>query len=141
MIPTRSPAPDSAVNPSRETPLSTNAPRLVRLVSSETLGGAGASESIRRDKDGAALTASLARALELSELYEIDEIEIATPLLFSEPVVIRRDGMSITSSVGGSTIVFQNTPKTTSNRAEMISLGSNRIEFVDLAFSLGCARR
>ncbi|NND98626.1 MAG: serine/threonine protein kinase [Pirellulaceae bacterium] len=112
----------------------TEFPRLVRLVGPEAmLDPLG--NLMQRDVDGAALATSLADALELSERYDIvDRIEIATPVVYSEPVTIRRDSIAIASTVGGTTIVFQTPTTLQGEQTQMLSLGSNRVDFEDIHF-------
>ncbi|MCG8651559.1 MAG: serine/threonine protein kinase [Pirellulales bacterium] len=104
-------------------------PPLIRIVGPEAL------PANERDVDGAALTSSLRQALELALLYEVDHLEIATPVLYSEPIKVDRDSLRITSIVaGGSSIVFQPSQSLKMDRSNMMSIGSNRIEFEDIHF-------
>ncbi len=88
-----------------------------------------------RDIDGAMLVSSFVNAVALAERYEVDHIEIAAPIIYSESVEINRDSLRITSDVaGGSVILFQPQESITMERSNMIDIGSNRIEFEDLHF-------
>ena len=72
--------------------------------------------------------------LELAERFYVNQIEIATQLIYSEPVIVRRDDLSIISTVGGTSIVFQSSGEFSLKRPHMMSLGKNRIELQDLHF-------
>lgn len=109
-------------------------PRIIRVISNEAVTVDELGNEIKRDIDGAALTTSLAKSLELAEQYDVNRIELATSLIYSEPISIRRDGFLLASTVGGSTIVFQTPATMDTVRTEMITLGSNKIEFDDIHF-------
>ncbi len=108
-------------------------PRKIRVVGPEFLIEQSI-DDVQRDTDGAALTTSLSHALELAERFYVNQIEIATQLIYSEPVIVRRDDLSIISTVGGTSIVFQSSGEFSLKRPHMMSLGKNRIELQDLHF-------
>jgi serine/threonine-protein kinase len=102
-------------------------PWLIRIKSADS------SPEKVRDTDGAALAYSLADALQLAARFEVDRIEISVPVIYSQPVTISRDGLRITSNVaGGSAIVFRQ--QESAPTTNMVSIGSNRIEFEDVHF-------
>ncbi|TWU37188.1 Serine/threonine-protein kinase PrkC [Novipirellula artificiosorum] len=92
------------------------------------------SYSSDHDFEEYAYTRSLDQAIELANDLEVDRIELAEPLIRSAPIKIDRDGLVITSSVGGSVVVFESEEASPMQRVELIDLGSNRIEFEDLHF-------
>lgn len=85
-------------------------------------------------EDAVAVTRSLAEAIQWAEQYGINRIEFATPLVTSEPVTIEQDGLVMTSLVGGTVLKFEPTENISMQRARMISIGANRIEFQKLHF-------
>ena len=108
-------------------------PRLIRLVdASQIIDDQG--NIVERGNDGAALTTSLSDALQLAQTFEVDRVELAVSQIDSEPIVIDRDGMSIVSTVGGTTIVFRSPEDDSQTQNQMIALGSNRVEFDDIHF-------
>ncbi|TWT92210.1 serine/threonine protein kinase [Neorhodopirellula pilleata] len=85
--------------------------------------------------EGIRPTATLREAVELARTSNAERIELSTPLLVSEPIVIEQDDLVIASSVpGGTSVVFRSDNEVDMQRSEMISIGSNRIEFVDTHF-------
>jgi serine/threonine-protein kinase len=84
---------------------------------------------------GVALVRTLGEALELARKSESERIELDIPLIVSEPFVVQQDDLVITSSVpGGTAVVFRSTNEVDMQRSEMMSIGMNRIELVDLHF-------
>ncbi len=89
----------------------------------------------QRYEDGVLLSPSLSEALDLAHKYGAHRVEIAAPLIYSEPLTINSDGLLITSTMaGGSVVAIRPQDIATMERAKMISLGSNRIEMDDLHF-------
>ncbi len=82
-------------------PLDRPMPHVVRLVGPELEPG------YDRDAEGAALAPTLSRALEMAAQYGASRLEIAVPVVYSEPVKVDVDNLLIKSTVGGSMIVFQ----------------------------------
>ncbi|QDT08526.1 serine/threonine protein kinase [Planctomycetes bacterium K23_9] len=123
----------SSDDPAFQSPTVVEFPRLIRLVSAESAVDS-LGDPIERDLDGAAITSSLAKALDLADQYDVSRIELATAVIYSEPVTIRRDGLTIASAIGGSSIVFKTPSSLASNPAQMIDLGSNKTEFDDIHF-------
>ncbi len=88
-----------------------------------------------RYEDGVLLSASLAEALDLAQQYAANRIEIAAPLIYSEPVTVKSDGLLITSTFpGGSVVAFRSADVAGMERARMLTIGSNRIDIDDLHF-------
>jgi serine/threonine-protein kinase len=114
-------------------PFAATTPRIVRLVDTSQIIDAQGNIAERGD-DGAALTTRLSEALNLARTFEIDRVELAVSQIDSEPIVIDRDGMSIVSTVGGTTIVFRSPEDDSQVQNQMIALGSNRVEFDDIHF-------
>ena len=83
---------------------------------------------------GVAVTRTLTEALELARQRGTRRIEIGVPVLKSGPVVLRQDDISITSSVGRSTIVLESEDLLSMQRSKMFTVGSNRVRFRDLNF-------
>ena len=85
---------------------------------------------------GVAVATSLSEALELAALYEsTSRIEIAVPVVYCvEPVRVEVDDLLITSTVGGSTIIFQPVDSVAMARSKMFTIGSHPIVFEDLHF-------
>lgn len=80
-------------------------------------------------------TRSLPQALKLAADNGVDLIEIATPLLYSDSVVLERDSVQIRSSVGGSTIVFPPGAANDSRQPSVaFAVGSNQVDFEGLNF-------
>lgn len=106
-------------------------PHLVRIVTADAMQ----SMTIREDAEsaGVVLTTSLADALELARRHRVEQIDIDTPMLASGPVVVEEDDLVIASSVpGGTAIVFTSNREVDMQRSDMMSIGSNRIDLVDL---------
>lgn len=107
--------------------------RLIRISDAATVSDV----SMRRQArlEGVALVGTVSEALALAKQSQSERIEIDTPLLVSEPFVVGQDDLVIASSVpGGTAIVFRSENEADMQRSEMISIGSNRIEFDDLHF-------
>ena len=101
-------------------------PKLVRVVSADTL----AAES----EDGTVSTTTLSEALALAAEYNASRIEIAVPTLISEPLKVEVDDLLITSTVGGSQIIFQPFDSVAMERSKMFSIGSHQVVFEDIHF-------
>lgn len=115
-------------------PAAISKPRLVRIVGSDRYDNAGIRQQAASDR--AVLVTSFQEALQQADMFELDLIEIATPKLISDPVVIPRSDLLVRSTVpGGSWLVFRSSDEVDMQRSEIISVGSHRIEFVDLHFS------
>jgi serine/threonine protein kinase len=110
-------------------PLENPFPHVVRLVGTDLEAG------YDRDTDGAALAGTLSRALELATQYGASRVEIAVPIVYSEPVEVDVDNLLITSTVGGSKIVFQSADSLAMERSKMFSIGSHQVELDDLHFA------
>ena len=100
-------------------------PTLVRVIGPATPSTRSPEESQRIVE-----ATGLQEALLLCDQYQINRIEFSTARVVSEPVEIRRDGLRLFSSVGGTEVVF--TSKRNPERETMLSLGSNRIELDDI---------
>jgi serine/threonine protein kinase len=88
-----------------------------------------------RYEDGVLLSKSFAESLELAAHYEVNLIEIAAPVVYSEPVEVNRSGLQIMSAIsGGSVIVFETVDDTAMERVKMMEIGDHRIEMNDLHF-------
>ena len=105
------------------------APTVVRLIDPDRIADVDPS-----DKE-VAIATSLPRALELAAQYRAPRIEIAVPVVRSNPVRVNVDDLLITSTVGGSMIVFEPTDSVAMERSKMFSIGSHSIEFDDIHFS------
>jgi len=100
-------------------------------------GNQYASPTIREQAavDRAILATSLGDALQQAETFQLDLIEIATQKLITDPVQVRRSDLLIRSTIpGGSVIVCRSRDEVDMQRSELISIGSNRIELVNLHF-------
>ncbi len=88
------------------------------------------------ESEGIATATSLANALELAAQYEsTSRIEIAVPVVYcTEPVRVDVDDLLITSTVGGSTIIFQPADSVAMARSKMFTVGSHPIVFEDIHF-------
>lgn len=114
-------------------------PAIVRIVGPQLASGSSndsaAEPVVLFDSTGAALASSLTDALRIAKRYAITRIDVAVPVLITEPVRVDVDHLRITSSVGGgSVIVFQPGPRLSMERAEMFTVGDHPIEFNDLHF-------
>lgn len=109
-------------------PLEDPYPHVVRLV------GARFEPGEERDADGAALAGSLSQAFELAARYGASRLEIAVPTVYSEPVRVQGDNLLVTSTVGGSRIIFQSPDSLAMERSKMLSIGSYQVELEDLHF-------
>lgn len=103
---------------------------VVRLV------GPGYLPDFDLESEGIATATSFGEALELAAQYEsTSRIEIAVPVVFcNEPVRLEVDDLLITSTVGGSAIVFQPADSVAMARSKMFSIGSHPIVFEDIHF-------
>lgn len=82
--------------------------------------------------DKIATAATLADAIELAEELDVKTIELAESVIESAPIRIPVDGMTIRSVVGSTEIRFITGPISAMQRAVMIDVGSNRVEFQNL---------
>jgi serine/threonine-protein kinase len=103
-------------------------PNVVRLVDPGVASQEGFSS------DDAAIATSLWQAMELANQYDAQRIEIAVPIVRSKPVRIGVDNLLITSTVGGSLILFEPEDSVAMERSKMLSIGSHPIEFDDIHF-------
>ncbi|MFG0261894.1 MAG: serine/threonine protein kinase [Novipirellula sp. JB048] len=122
--------------PARETPAASSPerpaveqwkPRAIRVSLAES--------RLERDDEEAedyAYVASLEQAIKLSKDLEVDRIELAEPLVRSGPIKIERDGLVISSSVGGSVVLFDTSDSPSMRRVELFDIGSHRIDLEDL---------
>ncbi|MFK8111201.1 MAG: serine/threonine protein kinase [Rubripirellula sp.] len=115
-------------------PLGSDVPSVVRVVESEVSGFPELQYGDNRDEEGRAIAPSLGRALEIAAEFGISSIEIAVPVLRSEPLRIESDDLKIRSVVGGSVIQFQSADSVMMERSKMFSIGSHPIEFDGLHF-------
>jgi serine/threonine-protein kinase len=126
-------SPDSFANASESIELDASEPQaigVVRVVAPDYL------PDFDLASEGIVTANSLAEALDLATQYEsTSRIEIAVPVVVcSEPVRVEVDDLLITSTVGGSTIVFQPVDSVAMARSKMFSIGSHPIVFEDLHF-------
>ncbi|WP_063870239.1 serine/threonine protein kinase [Novipirellula maiorica] len=84
------------------------------------------------DGEDYAYVSSLTKAIELSKELGVDRIEIAEPMIRSAPIKIDRDGLVISSSVGGSIVMFDSSDLPSIQSVELFDIGSNRIDLEDL---------
>lgn len=77
---------------------------------------------------------SLAEALQIAAQYDLREIEIAEPVLKTEPLVIRQSGLVIRGAEPGCRIEFENSPLLAMEDAVMVDVLSDRVEFENLQF-------
>ena len=91
-------------------------------------------DPVERMQDGVLLSGSLSESLEFAKRFGVNHIEIAAPVIYSEPIKVEIDGLLMTSTVGGSVVIFESTRIAPLQRAEMVKLGSNSIEFDDMHF-------
>ncbi len=67
--------------------------------------------------------------------YGVGQIEITSPLVYSEPIRIEsKEPLIIRSTVGGSLLIFQATGQPEATTPSLISIETNRVEFEDLHF-------
>ncbi|TWU15212.1 serine/threonine-protein kinase [Allorhodopirellula heiligendammensis] len=106
-----------------------NPPHQIRIVAADSLSMLSRQVEI----DGVALATTLQEALDLAQRHHVERIEIDTPMLASKPVVIAEDDLVISSSVpGGTAIVFTSNTEVDMQRSDMLTIGSNRLELVDI---------
>ena len=102
---------------------------VVRVVASspvnEIVSGAGVVE-----------TSDFAEALDLAKRYNTtSRIELAVPLVIcTRPITLESDDLLITSSVGGTTILFEPGDSPVMARSKMFSIASHPVVFEDLHF-------
>ena len=88
-----------------------------------------------RYDDGVLLSASLSEAIDLAAKYGTSRILIDSPVIYTEPLTIKSDGLWIHSAIpDGTVVIVQPGEPASMERARMINLGSNRIELEDLHF-------
>ncbi|WP_438811152.1 protein kinase domain-containing protein [Rhodopirellula halodulae] len=127
-------SPRSRTNGSPTEAMTIPAPTRIQIVSAEALRVPQLREEAARA--GVQLATTLADALQLSNEFEIERIDIATPKLVSAPVIIPRSDLILSSSLpGGTEIVFRSTDNVDMQRSEMMTIGSHRIEMSGLHFS------
>lgn len=76
--------------------------------------------------------ATLVDAIQLADELDVKTIELAEAVIESPPIRIPNDGMTIRSIVGSTEIRFITGPIPAMQRAVMIDVGSNRVEFQNL---------
>ncbi len=81
---------------------------------------------------GIAVTRSLSEAIYWSRQYGIKTIELATPVVRSEPIQIMQDGLVIKSIVGGTVVRFESSEEISMQRTRMMSIGANKIDLQEL---------
>lgn len=104
-------------------------PLLIRVVAADS--------PLDYDADGerALPTTNFVEAVALAEQFGVDHVDVSVPIIESEPLTIHRDNLRITSSfAGGSLIVFEPDESVAMDRSNILSIGSNRIEFEDIHF-------
>jgi len=79
-----------------------------------------------------AIAASLEEAIELADELDVNRIELAEKQISCGPMVIDRDGLVISSVVGGTVVVLETEPENLTRRVEWMDVGSNRIELEGL---------
>jgi len=85
--------------------------------------------------DGAsniAVADSLVAAIQLADELDVNTIELTESIIESPPIRIPNDGMTIRSAVGSTEIRFITGPIPAMQRAVMIDVGSNRVDFQNL---------
>ncbi len=106
-------------------------PYMVRIVTPELMRDALAVEEA--ELEGMALATSLQEALNLAARHHVERIDVDVPVLMSGPIIIAEDDLVIASSVpGGTAIVFESTDEVDMQRSDMVTIGTNRVELVDL---------
>ena len=122
----RSPFLDADSTMSME-PLPSKLPGLIRVVAPDVILS-------DVEEEGLAMVTTLSEALSLAAEYNASRIEIAVPTLMSEPLKVEVDDLLITSSIGGSQIVFQPFDSVAMERSKMLSIGSHQVVFEDIHF-------
>lgn len=79
-----------------------------------------------------ASAATLVDAIQLADELDVKTIELAESVIESPPIRIPNDGMTIRSVVGSTEIRFITGPIPAMQRAVMVDVGSNRVEFQNL---------
>lgn len=82
-----------------------------------------------------ASVATLVDAIQLADELGVKTIELAEAVIESPPIRIPNDGMTIRSVVGSTEIRFITGPIPAMQRAVMVDVGSNRVEFQNLHFN------
>jgi len=88
--------------------------------------------------DGAgniAVADSLVAAIQLADELDVNTIELTESVIESPPIRIPSDGMTIRSAVGSTEIRFITGPIPAMQRAVMVDVGSNRVDFQNLHFT------
>ncbi|MGI9472036.1 MAG: serine/threonine-protein kinase [Rubripirellula sp.] len=122
----RSPFLDAEASMSPE-PEEREYPSLVRIVAPDALGS-------EAEEEGLVMVTTLSEALALAAEYKASRIEIAVPTLVSEPLKVEVDDLLITSTIGGSQIIFQPFDSVAMERSKMFSIGSHQVVFEDIHF-------
>lgn len=78
---------------------------------------------------------SLSDAIQMATDFNVKVIEIAQPVIETLPIRIPNDAMTIRSAVGGTEIRFITGPMPAMQRAVMIDVGTNRVDFQNLHLS------
>lgn len=90
---------------------------------------------LQAEQDQSLLTDSLGDAMRLASERGLTRVEIALPVLVTDPVVVPCDDLVIrSSSPGGTAIVFRSTDEIDMQRSTMFAVGSHTIEITDLHF-------
>lgn len=86
--------------------------------------------------DGVITTSDLEAALRFANQYEsTTRIELTVPLIVCDrPIVLESDDLLITSTIGGTTVVFQPQDSLAMARSKMFTIGSHSVVFEDLHF-------
>ena len=105
-------------------------PQAIRVLTAKRFKDLDTSET-----EDVAFAGSLDQAIRLANTLQCDRIEIDEPIIRSGPIEVVRDGLLITSAVGGSVVSFESQQSSPMQRMKLMSIGSNRIEFEDIHFS------
>ena len=87
-------------------------------------------------ESGVVETSDFEFALDLAQQHpSTSRIELTVPLLVcSKPITLASDDLLITSTIGGTTIVFQSNDSLVMSRTKMFSIGSHPVVFEDIHF-------
>lgn len=75
---------------------------------------------------------SLVAAIQMADEMDVNTIELTEAVIESPPIRIPNDGMTIRSAVGSTEIRFITGPVPAMQRAVMVDVGSNRVDFQNL---------
>ncbi|TWT74200.1 serine/threonine-protein kinase [Allorhodopirellula solitaria] len=104
-------------------------PHQIRIIAAESVPALSGQAEV----EGVVLATTLQEALDLAQRHHVGRIEIDTPILTTGPVIVAEDDLVISSSApGGTAIVFASQGEINMQRSDMLTIGSNRIELVDL---------